>query len=184
MALLGLIWATGQIIQRALSAREKLSGFVNSQLVAWAIFVGLAYTTIPVPLSYYLIVIITVLFGIYLAWYYSPKEKQRRKKSAVPSRSEATRFLRGDKIMFLSSCVLEVWSAYTLYSTGYFAGLYDAFESMRVILQQPPLPHAVTTIFEGIVLSSAGIVLGTFGFVLVAYSRGRIRERKAKHRLT
>lgn len=120
--LIGLIWATGQILQRALpqrakafvfdNRREKIGTFVGFDLVAWAIFVGLALDTpsIPSPINLWLALGISVVFSVYLGYRYFPRGSNlpARRLSNKQFNAKVSRLLLFQKFSLVLCCVLGV----------------------------------------------------------------------------
>lgn len=192
-ALLGLIWATGRILQIALSQkREKISTLVGFHLVAWAIFVGLALNTpaIPGPANLWLALGISIAFTVFLSYMYLPERvhKARGRKPKHTARYVSlTRTVWLTRFLLVSSCILAIWSVYNLYrfgyTVGYLAGTHDEVVAVMKILNVTnyTIPNESSTT-SVTVIGLLSIVGGIIIVALTAYLLGLFRGLTLKGR--
>lgn len=166
-----------------MSKQEKLGTFVGVYLVAWAIFVGLALNTpqIPAPLNDYLAIVISVVYVIFLLWMYLP---DRRSKGRKNEKAWVSRTLLLNKIMFVMSLVMVLYSTYNLYQVGYLSGAYDTFSRIMYLMNvsRYEMHNVPTVVFKGIVTTSFGIAGGIFGIAFAIYIQEKVWGLRAKRR--
>ena len=149
---------------------KKLERLFNL-FVGFAVILGLVFTQIPSPMNNLVAEIISTCFVLLLVWIFVLPRISKKLKIPLPKK------ITFERISLFYYCFVEGASMYMLYRTSYLWGAYSILVPLGVILQSP-MPNEVSTLYEGLAVSSVGIVSATIAIATTFYFLGLLRGEK------